>query len=153
MPPQIAPPPLTNILLKMLSRHKGDLKHHVMSKHPGWEAIAQTISRPRSDKTNKPFKCPQSDCSSGYLWMRDLKRHIKTKHPHLFGWASKYYLEDGVPTSTPTSTESIQSPPPIQPTEAYTQLDFDGNRPVMTYQVAGAQSLFAHFVLSKPRKQ
>jgi len=50
-------------------------------KHPTHVTEALQVSRPRSDKTNKPFLCHLPQCPSGFKHKRDLLRHILAKHP------------------------------------------------------------------------
>jgi len=62
--------------------YKRDLKHHMKKKHPDRIDETYAVSRPRSDKANKPFCCSFPDCPSGFKHKRDLNRHIIAKHPN-----------------------------------------------------------------------
>lgn len=35
----------------------------------------------QSDKVGKEFPCPLEQCKCGFKWERDLRRHIRQKHP------------------------------------------------------------------------
>ena len=59
-------------------KRKGDLKSHVKAKHS--EMAPEQISRNRSFREGKPFQCPYTNCESGFLMIRGLKRHLKQKH-------------------------------------------------------------------------
>jgi hypothetical protein len=61
-------------------RRKGDLKFHVIRKHPNYTALPGLISKPKSDKSGKSYPCPIPWCKCGYKWPRDLQRHIESKH-------------------------------------------------------------------------
>jgi hypothetical protein len=59
---------------------KGDLKYHVLNKHPQYSYLSTEIARPKSEKEGKEFPCPVAWCNCGYRWQRDLRRHYKAKH-------------------------------------------------------------------------
>jgi len=66
---------------------KGDLKGHLLKRHPGECKQFPDILRPRSSKENKKFRCPIPNCQCGYMRKFDLKSHVYAKHPdriHIF---------------------------------------------------------------------
>jgi len=60
---------------------RGDLKFHVLHKHPVYDDLPDEISKPKSGKEGKDFPCPLRDCVCGFKHLRDLRRHLRTKHP------------------------------------------------------------------------
>jgi hypothetical protein len=75
-------------------RRKGDLKFHVIHKHPNFATLPTSISKPKSDKEGKNFPCPVPDCKCGFKWHRDLRRHFKTKHQELSSQLEAYEQMD-----------------------------------------------------------
>jgi len=70
----------THNSLSTLSRFKNDLKYHLKKKHPEAKELALTIARDKSSKVGKKFPCPFGDCTSGFNWARDLRRHLSLRH-------------------------------------------------------------------------
>jgi hypothetical protein len=60
---------------------KSDMKKHVTEAHPF--ELANLISEPRSTKIGKPFPCPFIECQCGYLRVKDMRRHVVTKHGNM----------------------------------------------------------------------
>jgi len=61
-------------------RYKSDLKEHTIKKHSGVIEATQ-ISPARSTKDGKAHGCPLAWCPCGFQRLKDLKRHIRIKHP------------------------------------------------------------------------
>jgi hypothetical protein len=61
-------------------KRKGDLKFHVIHKHPEHVHLPGQIAPPKSQKAGKDFPCPVVWCKCGFLWERDLRRHVRVKH-------------------------------------------------------------------------